>query len=104
MRKFGLTVCWMMVWLWALTACRDDVEMLLSEEEYTGDTRPVQGYKGFYLLNEGNMGSNKSTLDYYDFATGIYTRNIYAEVNPTVPKELGMWATTSRFMEASCMR
>jgi len=45
--------------------------------------------KGFFLLNEGNMGSNKSTLDYYDYETGIYTKNIYAERNPGVVKELG---------------
>ena len=44
---------------------------------------------GFYLLNEGNMGSNKSTLDYFDFATGNYHRNIYSDANPSVPKELG---------------
>ena len=75
--------------LCTLGSCRDDVEMILSEDEYTGYTRTPDGYRGFYLLNEGNMGSNKSTLDYYDFTTGIYTRNIYAEVNPTVPKELG---------------
>lgn len=72
-----------------LSACREDVEMILSEEENTGGQREIVGHRGFYLLNEGNMGSNKSTLDYYDFATGIYKRNIYAEVNPTVPKELG---------------
>ena len=45
--------------------------------------------KGFFLLNEGNMGSNKSTLDYFDYQTGIYTKNIYAERNPGVVKELG---------------
>jgi len=44
---------------------------------------------GFYLLNEGNMGSNKSTLDYFDFTTGNYHRNIYADANPSVPKEMG---------------
>ena len=44
---------------------------------------------GFYLLNEGNMGSNKCTLDYYDYTTGVYTKNIYAERNPNVVKELG---------------
>ena len=32
--------------------------------------------KGFFLLNEGNMGSNKASLDYYDYETGVYTRNI----------------------------
>jgi hypothetical protein len=66
------------------------VELFLSEEiiELT-PPEDTGGYKGFYLLNEGNMGSNKSTLDFYDFNTGSYSRNIYAEKNPTVPKELG---------------
>jgi DNA-binding beta-propeller fold protein YncE len=44
---------------------------------------------GFYLLNEGNMGSNKSTLDYFDCLKGEYHRNIYADANPHVPFELG---------------
>ncbi|QJB36925.1 YncE family protein [Chitinophaga oryzae] len=48
-----------------------------------------QQYKGFYLLNEGNMGSNKATLDFFDFSAGVYKKNIYAEANPTVVKELG---------------
>lgn len=72
-----------------LAGCRGDVEMILSEDIAIGNPEIIKGYKGFYLLNEGNMGSNKSTLDYYDFSTGIYTRNIYAERNPHVPKELG---------------
>lgn len=41
------------------------------------------------MLNEGNMGSNKCTLDFYDMTSGDYMRNIYASVNPEVPKELG---------------
>ncbi len=49
----------------------------------------VGDIKGFYLLNEGNMGSNKSTLDYFDYESGMYIRNIYAERNPGVVKELG---------------
>lgn len=44
---------------------------------------------GFYLLNEGNMGSNKCTLDWFDFESGIYSRNIYPSRNPGVVKELG---------------
>ena len=42
-----------------------------------------------YLLNEGNMGSNKASIDYVDFRTRMYCRNIYPEKNPTVVKELG---------------
>lgn len=44
---------------------------------------------GFFLLNEGNMGSNKCTLEYYDYASGIYMKNIYAERNPGLVQELG---------------
>ena len=35
------------------------------------------------------MGSNKSTLDYFDYEEGAYIKNIYAERNPGVVKELG---------------
>lgn len=75
--------------LMAFASCRRDVELILSEDIPVGDPEYVEGYWGFYLLNEGNMGSNKATLDYYDFTSGIYKRNIYAERNPNVPKEMG---------------
>ena len=71
-----------------LTSCRQDVVITPTEEEQHGE-KQVSEVAGFYLLNEGNMGSNKSTLDYYDYATATYRRNIYAEANPDVPKELG---------------
>ena len=74
-------------WL-GLTGCRQDVEVFIPEEEQVSEPEYTE-VAGFYLLNEGNMGSNKATLDYYDFETGAYRRNIYAEANPDVPKELG---------------
>ena len=85
-----------------LNSCRSDVEMILSEDIAIGNPEIIKGYKGFYLLNEGNMGSNKATLDFYDFATGIYTRNIYAERNCTCLKRWAMWemilaSTTIRY-------
>lgn len=71
-----------------LSACRGDIVIQPSEEELLGDS--INGYLlGFYLLNEGNMGSNKATLDYYDFRTATYIRNIYSERNPSVPLSLG---------------
>lgn len=70
-------------------SCREDIEIYIpTETQVTApDTTPQM--IGFYLLNEGNMGSNKSTLDYFDMASGKYYENIYAAANPTVPKELG---------------
>lgn len=70
------------------TSCRKDVAVFMNEDIPLTDPED-NGSAGFYLLNEGNMGSNKSTLDYFDFVTGQYKRNIYAAINPTVPKEMG---------------
>ena len=71
-----------------LAACRHDDEIFIPEhvEVYKPEYTSISG---FYLLNEGNMGSNKCTLDYYDYTTGAYSRNIYGSANPSVPKELG---------------
>ncbi len=44
---------------------------------------------GFYLLNQGNMGSNKASLDWFDAGTGWYYRNLFAALNPQVAMELG---------------
>lgn len=70
--------------------CREESVVYPPEPNPVDDPSPIfEEIQGFYLLNEGNMGSNKSTLDRYIYADGIYTRNIYSEVNPDVPKELG---------------
>ena len=77
-----------LILLTLLAACRT-IEPVPSSEETPvggGDSGPIAG---FFLLNEGNMGSNKCTLDYYDYASGIYKKNIYAERNPGVVQELG---------------
>lgn len=71
-----------------LTACREE-EVLIDIEQSVVTTPEFTDIDGFYLLNEGNMGNNKSTLDYFDYGEGTYYKNIYAERNPTVVKELG---------------
>lgn len=73
-----------------ITGCREDEVVVPSEADTVGDTSQSDTQiLGLYLLNEGNMGSNKCTLDYYDYSTGLYYRNIFAERNPNVIKELG---------------
>ena len=71
-----------------LQSCRHDIIVWPSEEEEVGGTR-TDSILGFYLLNEGNMGSNKCTMDFYDYTTGTYIRNIYGNANPSAVKELG---------------
>lgn len=74
------------VWL---SSCREDELIFLSDS--TKVSQPMVGSKitGFYQLNEGNMGMNRATIDYFDYTTGYYTRDIFSERNPTIVKELG---------------
>ena len=73
-----------------LIACREDEVVVPTEYDLIPDHMlPGQQVSGMYLVNEGNMGSNKCTLDYVDFVQGYYVRNLYAERNPNVIKELG---------------
>lgn len=76
-----------------LYSCRGE-EPIINSEPIVVNPNPTlpeekSDIKGFYLLNEGNMGTNRCTLDYYDYETGVYHKNIYAERNPGVVKELG---------------
>ena len=71
-----------------LLSCRGPEIILPSEEEQRGDTMHTE-MQGFSLLNEGNMGSNKATLDYYDYTTATYKRNIFAEANTDITQGLG---------------
>lgn len=72
----------------SLIQCRKEDEVITSTEIDINDTHAGE-IKGFFLLNEGKMGSNKASLDFLDAASGKYYRNIYAERNPDVVKELG---------------
>lgn len=73
-----------------LAGCRHDELVVPTEYDIINDVpNPDTSIRGFYLVNEGNMGSNKCTLDYFDYFTGLYARNFYAERNPNVIKELG---------------
>lgn len=76
--------------LLSATGCRGD-ELVVPTEYDIVPEHPTAStaIRGFYLVNEGNMGSNKCTLDFFDYFTGLYARNFYAERNPDVVKELG---------------
>ena len=67
-----------------LSSCRDDDNQINGSNNSNVTDGTSDGIKGFYLLNEGQMGANNSTLDYFDATSGIYSSNIYPERNPTV--------------------
>ena len=72
------------------TSCREDELVVPTEYDILPvPTQPGAVPRGMYLLNEGNMGSNKSSIDYVDFRNALYSRNMYAQANPSVVMELG---------------
>ena len=74
-----------------LSGCRTDDIIIYAEEEDIDKPTVKSEVIGMYVLNEGNMGSNKCTLDFLDLSDTIihYQRNIYSERNPNEVKELG---------------
>ena len=87
-KKYQTKFLYSLLLLIVLAACRKD-DPVLPPEVKPVIPQPVTTVEGLYLLNEGNMGSNMATLDYYDYTTGNYTKNIYAAANPGAVKELG---------------
>lgn len=68
--------------------CQKD-DLIIPEDNESLPAETVTTVEGFYLLNEGNMSMNKASLDYYDYATGNYRRNIYSQANPDATLGLG---------------
>ena len=72
-----------------LSSCRKDPQPIAEEAETLFPATPNSMVKGVYLLNEGNLNLNKASLDYVDYTSGVYRRNIYNQANPEVTKGLG---------------
>ena len=92
MKRFSLFYLACLI-LALVSSCREDFYIIPSQNQDTG-VAPTRGdIVGMYVLNEGNMGSNKASIDYLDLdekkPTVHYHRNIYSERNPNVVKELG---------------
>ncbi len=71
----------------AFAACNDDDTIDDGGNERPGDNTSYP--ERLYVLCEGLMGSNQSSIDCYDFATGTYQRSAYVQANPNVVLELG---------------
>lgn len=87
--KLNYYLIYCLLGLILMDSCRKEPGLI--NPQSTQVVIPGQGGNSlnFYLLNEGNMGSNKSSLDFYDNNLGIYKSNIYGINNPSVPLGLG---------------
>lgn len=84
-KSYGILIAFLLMGIWG---CRKDPKPLPAEISRV-EPDPLSVAKGFYLVNEGNMNMNKASLDYLDLVNGIYTRNLYNQVNPEATKGLG---------------
>src|SRR5690606_2494583 len=57
----------------SMSACSKD-KPVTPEEEF-------RAHKGVYILNEGSVGSNNSSLSYLDFATNKLTVDAFSQAN-----------------------
>jgi hypothetical protein len=88
--KINIKALFFMLLALALTGCRKAIQVAPEVETNTlFAADPNAAVKGLYLLNEGNMYMNKASLDYVDFTSGSYRKNIYNQANPEVTRGLG---------------
>lgn len=90
-----------------MQSCRDSDTVISSEPEDTGCKAEKGDVMGLYLLNQGNMGSNKATLDYLDLS-GDNSETSFIIATSTLNAILTrlrnwvMLAMISRYMAPNC--
>lgn len=89
MKKITTKIILSLCIILAFASCREDETIFPSTDKSVAAPRSDGNIEGFYLLNEGNMGMNRASIDVFNYRTGNYTTDIYSERNPTVVKELG---------------
>lgn len=80
--------CLLLIIFFGMYACQTDDPIAEDDTQNPGGQTPT-AVKGFYLLNEGNMSMNKASLDFMDYETGAYTRNVFSQANPDLVGGLG---------------
>lgn len=73
----------------AFVACEKESGSGVNEREEEKPVEKMDGICGFFLMNEGNMGTNKCTIDYYDYSTGKYTKDVSSMCNKDMALNLG---------------
>ena len=73
------------------TSCSEDNETPKIDIAGTNVTTPQKNIaqKGVFVLNEGQMDTNKASLDYFDYSNGSFYLNLFPTINPDVTLGLG---------------
>ena len=79
-RTFNLLVISALLIVVIFTSCKPIVDI---------PEQKVESITSFYLLNEGLMGTNNASLDFYDYETQYFSVDIFSQINPSVLGGLG---------------
>lgn len=85
-------LCVLVMIFFTVYACQTDdpvADDIIQNPGDGGIEQPGGIVEGFFLLNEGNMSMNKASLDYMDYETGTYRRNVFSQANPNLVGGLG---------------
>lgn len=85
-------LCLLVMICFTVCACQTDDPLtgdVIQNPGEGGIDQPSGTVTGFYLLNQGNMSMNKASLDYMNYETGTYKRNIFSQANPNLVGGLG---------------
>ena len=72
---YNKNIVFLLASLVVIASCRKN-------DQIPNNTQPIPVTNGFYLLNQGNMNQNNASLDYFDYASSVYARNIFKAANP----------------------
>ncbi|MFR5871620.1 MAG: hypothetical protein ACLUEV_08510 [Alistipes sp.] len=86
----------------SLNSCRKEETGTPSSGSGGGEGETAGTVKGFFLLNEGNQGSNKASLDYFDYETASTQKHL-PRTEPGVVKELGDLGNDLQVYGEKCM-
>jgi len=67
------------------TACMDDDKLWKNNSEIQGKEIPP---KGLFIINEGNLGADNSSLSYYDIESMEVINNVFFKVNQLFPGDV----------------
>jgi len=85
-------LCLLVMIFFTVYACQTDdpiADDVIQNPGEGGAEHPLGTVAGFYVLNEGNMSMNKASLDYMDYESGTYKRNVFSQANPNLVGGLG---------------
>lgn len=89
-RRFELGCCMFLTAVFA-ASCGDDTQGTPSGITGITVSQPAGAceVKGLFVLNEGQMNTNKSSLDYFDYGSGKFYNKLFSKINPDVTLGLG---------------